>query len=132
MSCTTGGCSAPQIDAPGQQITPTTSQQIGVISLFELTPTEVFIRYLQEVAEAFVAVMIIELVTKSAQNQSGIVPKNLNFMGVFQISLIVGLVTLITEFFSQDLKNSIKGGMAWSSGANIVQNFTKIMMSGGV
>lgn len=131
MSCTTGGCSAPQIDAPPQQISPTTSQQIGVISLFDLTPGDLLIRYLQEVAEAFVAVLVIELVTKSAQNTTGISPKNVNFMGVVYISLIVGLITLCTEFFSQDLKSSLKGGIAWSSGANLVQNFTKIMTNSG-
>ncbi len=68
------------------------------------------VRYLKEVAEAFVYMTIILLM----------LDKEYSFTKVIRTSLVVGGLTTLIEAFDKDTHNNIKQGMTFTVGSNLI------------
>lgn len=66
--------------------------------------------YFNEVFEAFIAIIIITLVTRH----------KFDFYEVFKLALIVGTITFCLEFYDSSFKQDIKRGMIFTVGGKLV------------
>jgi uncharacterized membrane protein YjjP (DUF1212 family) len=69
-----------------------------------------FKKYLSEVFEALICVLIIHLVSQY----------QINLLYIFKISFIVGTITFFIEYYDSDFKNTVKRGMTMSVGSSII------------
>ena len=71
-------------------------------------------RYIQEVFEAFVSIMLIRYA----------MGKDLPMTALIKASLIIGLVTLSLEEYNHDFKENIVQGLTFSVGASLIGRFS--------
>jgi carbamoylphosphate synthase large subunit len=69
-----------------------------------------FKKYLTEVFEALICVLIVHLVSQY----------QINFPNIVKISFIVGTITFFIEYYDSEFKNTIKRGMTMSVGGSII------------
>ena len=87
------------------------------LSLFgiQIKSKEYYIkRYIQEVFEAFVSIMLIRYA----------MGKDLPITALIKASLIIGLVTLLLEEYNHDFKENIVQGLTFSVGASLIGRFS--------
>lgn len=73
-----------------------------------------FIVYLNECFEAFIAIVIIRIA----------IDKGINMMQIIQASLMIGFLTFLLEHYDKDLKGNIKQGITFTAGSQIINTFT--------
>lgn len=71
-----------------------------------------FFHYLEEVFEAFVAVIIYTLLSNNSKFE---------IKRAIKVSLIVGLITFLLEIYKPEFKDTVKSGMVSSAGSNLVK-----------
>lgn len=74
---------------------------------------QMFILYLHECFEAFIAIVIIRIA----------IDKGFNFTQIIQASLLIGLLTFLLEHYDKDLKGNIKQGITFTAGSQIINTF---------
>ena len=72
-----------------------------------------FILYLHECFEAFIAIVVIRIA----------VDKAFDFGKIIQASMIIGLLTFMLENYNKSLKSNIKQGITFTAGSQIVNSF---------
>ncbi len=72
--------------------------------------------YIQEVAEAFVTLLVLKFFMMYIHKKKNDVLDVLSMKYVILLSLIIGLITMFIEFISSDLKSNIKSGLGFSCG----------------
>lgn len=71
-------------------------------------------RYIQEVFEAFVSIMLIRYA----------MGKDLPMTALIKASLIIGVVTLLLEEYNPSFKENIVQGITFSVGSNLIGKFS--------
>jgi hypothetical protein len=74
---------------------------------------EMFILYLNECFEAFIAIVIIRVA----------IDKGFDFTKIIQASLLIGFLTFLLEYYNKDLKGNIKQGITFTAGSQIINTF---------
>lgn len=69
--------------------------------------------YIQEVFEAFIAILIIRIA----------VDKNVNFYKIILVSLAIGFVTMILENYNSTFNSNIKQGITFTAGSQMISGF---------
>jgi hypothetical protein len=69
-----------------------------------------FKKYISEVFEALICVLIVHLVSQHT----------INFPNIVKISFIVGTITFFIEYYDSEFKNTVKRGMTMSVGSSII------------
>jgi hypothetical protein len=72
-----------------------------------------FILYLNECLEAFIAILVIRIA----------VDKGFDMLKIIKASMVIGLLTFILEHYNPDLKSNIKQGITFTAGSQIVNTF---------
>lgn len=72
-----------------------------------------FILYLNECFEAFIAILVIRIA----------VDKGFDMVRIIQASMVIGLLTFMLEHYNTDLKANIKQGITFTAGSQIVNTF---------
>lgn len=75
--------------------------------------SKMFILYLHECFEAFIAIAVIRIA----------VDKAFDFVKIIQASMIIGLLTFMLENYNKNLKSNIKQGITFTAGSQIVNSF---------
>lgn len=70
-------------------------------------------RYIQEVLEAFVAILIIKIATD----------KQLLFNEILKGSIFVGILTLLLEEYNPEFKEQIRQGITFTVGSQVMSQF---------
>jgi hypothetical protein len=72
-----------------------------------------FIIYLNECFEAFIAIVIIRIA----------IDKSINMIQIIQASLMIGFLTFLLEHYNKDLKGNIKQGITFTAGSQLMNTF---------
>lgn len=75
-------------------------------------PISQFNIWLHEVFEALISVVIIFLVME----------KEIDVFRILKLSLIIGSITYVIEFYDQEFKQNLKKGMNFSVGGSLIKN----------
>lgn len=70
-------------------------------------------RYIQEVLEAFVAILIIKVATD----------KQLVYINILKGSIFIGILTLLLEEYNPDFKEQIRQGITFTVGSQMMSQF---------
>lgn len=71
--------------------------------------------YIEEVFEAFVAIVLYTLLTNN----------KFDYKRIAKVSFIIGLITFLLEIYKPNFKDNIKSGMVSSLGSSIIKTTTK-------
>jgi len=69
--------------------------------------------YIQEVLEAFIAILIIRIA----------VDKSIDFYKIILVSLVIGFVTMILENYNSTFNSNIKQGITFTAGSQMISGF---------
>jgi len=69
--------------------------------------------YIQEVFEAFIAILIIRIA----------VDKSVDFYKIILVSLVIGFVTMILENYNSTFNSNIKQGITFTAGSQMIAGF---------
>jgi hypothetical protein len=69
--------------------------------------------YIQEVFEAFIAILIIRIA----------VDKSVDFYKIILVSLVIGFVTMILENYNSTFNSNIKQGITFTAGSQMISGF---------
>jgi len=75
--------------------------------------SKLFILYLNECLEAFIAILVIRIA----------VDKGFDMLQIIKASMVIGLLTFMLEHYNTDLKSNIKQGITFTAGSQIVNTF---------
>lgn len=70
-------------------------------------------RYIQEVLEAFVAILIIKIATD----------KELIYINILKGSVFVGILTLLLEEYNPEFKEQIRQGITFTVGSQLMSQY---------
>ncbi len=69
--------------------------------------------YVQEVLEAFIAILIIRIA----------IDKSINFYKILLVSLAIGFLTMILENYNSTFNSNIKQGITFTAGSQMIAGF---------
>ena len=69
--------------------------------------------YIQEVFEAFIAILIIRIA----------IDKSIDFYRIIFVSLIIGFVTMILENYNSTFNSNLKQGITFTAGSQMIAGF---------
>jgi hypothetical protein len=69
--------------------------------------------YIQEVFEAFIAILIIRIA----------VDKSVDFYRIILVSLVIGFVTMVLENYNSTFNSNIKQGITFTAGSQMISGF---------
>lgn len=69
--------------------------------------------YIQEVFEAFIAILIIRIA----------IDKSIDFYKIMIVSLAIGFVTMILENYNSTFNSNIKQGITFTAGSQMISGF---------
>jgi hypothetical protein len=69
--------------------------------------------YIQEVLEAFIAILIIRIA----------VDKSIDFYKIILVSLAIGFVTMILETYNSTFNSNLKQGITFTAGTQMISGF---------
>jgi hypothetical protein len=92
--------------------------KFNIEKLNEVSLNGVLIEYLEEVIEAGISLFIIKIFLYLTGRGKDL---HLSFIDVIKISLVIGFITFILEFFSPELKTNVKSGISFSTGSMLLK-----------